>query len=231
MVAMQSYLHLTRPALVIVSFSVCLTSAVQVQCGNGTFMDDNLCRPCGFCLGETDGTTEACDPSTGACAHGCVQGYTEPLCLNKCGACIGGNDQCANGVCTVGCEQGFTGPSCNIPCTAGTFGENCEQACGHCEGGNTTCDTIVGACKEGCEDGWSGLFCNIQCPNGRWGPNCDKKCGNCDRMDNCNKATEKEYKEEKVHQLSDKGSGSQATLQVTGDRVWRLYSCLESQRR
>lgn len=27
-----------------------------------------------------------------------------------------------------------------------------------------------------------------------------------------------------MHQLSDKGSGSQGTLQVTGDRVWRMLN-------
>ena len=45
-------------------------------------------------------------------------------------------------------------------CTVGSFGPNCEHACGKCIN-NQVCDYRDGACPLGCAEGWTGDTCHI----------------------------------------------------------------------
>lgn len=44
-------------------------------------------------------------------------------------------------------------------CSAGYYGENCNQTCGHCLV-NTTCDPNNGTCSTGCSEGYKEGLCN-----------------------------------------------------------------------
>ncbi len=46
-------------------------------------------------------------------------------------------------------------------CGPGWYGVNCASQCGHCVGGNLTCDVVNGTCPGGCEDGFSSRTCDV----------------------------------------------------------------------
>ncbi|XP_041347574.1 multiple epidermal growth factor-like domains protein 11 [Gigantopelta aegis] len=114
--------------------------------------------------------TEVCDKKTGRCTA-CPDGWTG----DSCDACSDGYwgipckvcGNCQTGyICntTTGhCRQCLTGwelPSCTS-CGEGHYGGICNDTCGNCIGGNTTCDIQNGVCTSGCAAGWEGVTCKI----------------------------------------------------------------------
>ncbi len=47
-------------------------------------------------------------------------------------------------------------------CGAGMYGADCTSTCGHCAGGQTTCDNRTGDCPSpaGCAAGYNGTKCD-----------------------------------------------------------------------
>lgn len=43
-------------------------------------------------------------------------------------------------------------------CSAGYFGESCNNSCGHCSYA-TTCHHIIGTCDEECNPGYQAPYC------------------------------------------------------------------------
>ncbi len=46
-------------------------------------------------------------------------------------------------------------------CDPGGYGVSCASQCGHCVGGNLTCDVVNGTCPGGCEDGFGNHRCDV----------------------------------------------------------------------
>ncbi|XP_060580612.1 multiple epidermal growth factor-like domains protein 11 [Ruditapes philippinarum] len=75
-------------------------------------------------------------------------------------------------------------------CKLGTYGNLCEQQCGHCRQG--PCKIDSGHCPNGeCMAGWTGLDCKKECDLGHYGLNCSSVCSShCfNDVTQCNKTT------------------------------------------
>ncbi|KAL3879933.1 hypothetical protein ACJMK2_032209, partial [Sinanodonta woodiana] len=64
-------------------------------------------------------------------------------------------------------------------CIRRTYGSGCNETCGNCYKGDTSCSLTDGRCMEGCEAGWRGDTCKLKCEEGTYGFNCNETCGNC----------------------------------------------------
>ncbi|KAL3879760.1 hypothetical protein ACJMK2_032046, partial [Sinanodonta woodiana] len=64
-------------------------------------------------------------------------------------------------------------------CEVGSYGFNCNQTCGSCLNGNSSCSKISGQCSGGCQTGWMGKECKTECEVGSYGFNCNQTCGSC----------------------------------------------------
>ncbi|KAL5022770.1 hypothetical protein ScPMuIL_001925 [Solemya velum] len=98
------------------------------------------------------------DQEKGICTGGCVSGYWGVNCTKSCPLeCLSGT--CTKeGTCDSGCNAGYAGASCTQKCQDGSYGNNCENQCGSCKGGET-CFHINGTCLSGCGDGYVGELC------------------------------------------------------------------------
>ncbi|ELV11138.1 Scavenger receptor class F member 1 [Tupaia chinensis] len=123
-------------------------------------------RPC-----QCNPVAARCEPATGACV--CEPGWWGPECRQQC-KCVRGHCSPASGHCA--CPPGFRGARCELPCTAGSYGVQCSNSCGHCK--NKPCSPDTGSC-ESCEAGWNGTQCHQPCPPGTFGESCREQCPRC----------------------------------------------------
>ncbi|XP_041347454.1 uncharacterized protein LOC121367356 [Gigantopelta aegis] len=79
----------------------------------------------------------------------------------------------------TGCDAGWKDDTCKTACEMGAYGINCNETCGNCRYGNTSCAIKDGVCSEGCSAGWMNSTCKIPCELGTYGTNCRETCGDC----------------------------------------------------
>nr|XP_022308872.1 uncharacterized protein LOC111114722 isoform X2 [Crassostrea virginica] len=83
-----------------------------------------------------------------------------------------------------GCEPGYEGHNCEKECTNGTYGNGCQQRCGHCKD-LKQCHHVNGTCLDGCGPGYEGEFCSLDCSKGYFGAECKEQCGHCINLSQC----------------------------------------------
>ena len=85
----------------------------------------------------------------------------------------------------IWCEEcdGMIPPDCKKPCPANSYGQYCQEMCGHCKD-NEECDKMDGSC-EVCEMGWKPPRCDEPCPNNTYGYGCQYQCGKCKDNSQC----------------------------------------------
>ncbi|CAG5114849.1 unnamed protein product [Candidula unifasciata] len=112
--------------------SVIVSPTINKTCAPGTFGDDCSFKCSEFCTKNSVGVHSCKDP-TGDCDEGCLNGYTESTCTERCPIGTYGKDctqvcgpKCleakepntsschhASGVCLLGCQDEAFGPLCN----------------------------------------------------------------------------------------------------------------------
>ncbi|KAL4217937.1 hypothetical protein ACF0H5_022676 [Mactra antiquata] len=70
-------------------------------------------------------------------------------------------------------------------CDAGSYGNKCNNRCGHCDGDHS-CNQQTGVCNHGCLNGFQGDMCTLNCKDGFYGKNCSRACS-CANEYPCNK--------------------------------------------
>ncbi|XP_052763705.1 receptor-type tyrosine-protein phosphatase mu-like isoform X2 [Mya arenaria] len=157
----------------------CATTADTVNCKmckGGNFPNPNgQCETCSFQCVNTE-----CDSSSGKCLQGCIHGYWNNTCDQKCDPeCLsckqtdGSCTHCKNNTkfgpycrleCSTTCKHsvcGFDG-HCTNGCMTNTYGKRCENTCnGYCitQNNRTVCSEETGMCLYGCQTGYNGSFC------------------------------------------------------------------------
>nr|XP_034322663.1 matrilin-2 [Crassostrea gigas] len=114
--------------------------------------------------------------------YGCPGGFYGANCSI---ACPDTNCYChlETGTCQ-GCKPGYQGYLCKSACEKGSFGENCNETCGHCRD-IKNCSNINGTCLTGCDAGYQGDLCKAQCDRGSFGFDCNDTCGHCREINQC----------------------------------------------
>ncbi|WAR23602.1 NOTC1-like protein [Mya arenaria] len=136
-------------------------------CEAGMWNPSTKCsQKCGStCLPQGD---EICHWETGACLHGCNDGFYGGTCSMACPP--GCKDTCyVKGTCTCSDGRLWSNQTNSCQCQHGWFGSRCTEKCNsNCEGGG--CIEVSGACAMGCISGY-------------YGPDCSKECVGCDNCD------------------------------------------------
>ncbi|XP_056003587.1 multiple epidermal growth factor-like domains protein 10 [Ostrea edulis] len=108
------------------------------ECDDGTFGHNCMLTCSGHCA---DGLP--CSKTDGLCPGGCMNGWTNPYCNEKCShgsygkACMGRCGFCAdnepcnhiNGTCPASCEPGYQGEKCDTEGAPRTSGFMCKSLC------------------------------------------------------------------------------------------------------
>ncbi|KAL5017432.1 hypothetical protein ScPMuIL_007021 [Solemya velum] len=93
----------------------------------------------------------------GTCTHGCVDGWTAPMCNRQCFShCLLCSDVALCQRCEPGCMDDCT------TCRDGWKGLRC-QCSENCDGGLQGCDQNTGRCTAGCVQNYYGDRCDVQC--------------------------------------------------------------------
>ena len=129
--------------------------------------------------------SQACDPDSGVCYQGCVDGYWGDYCNQTCTKNCNGTCAQHTGYCKSCVNSSLSGLLCDQRCSLSCLMQTCEHTSGNCTKGchnqyfgrrcehncsfncvsseknQSRCSNVNGKCLEGCIDGFVGDFCDV----------------------------------------------------------------------